>query len=164
MSRSPSCARCTNASASAKRERGGLGHIILRSLPSVDMNYRWSGGMKDSIPSKSSIYTISQARLSRVSCRAPGVYRQFRVSHQTRCNDWDTHNFLLVCVTHTVCCNFHSENSDLSYFVRFSVLADHVHRAKERGSVLRVCLSPAPFCNLQSRRNGAGPFCSAKVG
>jgi hypothetical protein len=69
--------------------------------------------------------------------------------------------FLLVCVTHTVCCNFHSKNSDLSYFLRFGVLADHVHRAKERGSVLRICLSPAPFCNLQSQRNGAGPFCSA---
>jgi hypothetical protein len=26
---------------------------------------------------------------------------------------------------------------------------------------LRICLSPAPFCNLQSQRNGAGPFCSA---
>ena len=72
--------------------------------------------------------------------------------------------FLLVCVTHTVCCNFHSKNSDLSYFLRFGVLADHVHRAKERGSVLRVCLSPAPFCNLQSQRNGAGPFWPAKVG
>jgi hypothetical protein len=69
-----------------------------------------------------------------------------------------------VCATHILCCNFHSENSDLSYFVRFGVLADHVHRAKERGSVLRICFSPAPFCNLQSQRNGAGPFCSAKVG
>ena len=64
----------------------------------------------------------------------------------------------VVCGGHIVCCNFHSKNSDLSYFVRFGVLADHVHRAEERGSVLRVCFSPAPFCNLQSQRNGAGPF------
>lgn len=66
--------------------------------------------------------------------------------------------FLLVSVTHTVCCNFHSK-SDLSYFVQFGVLADHVHRAKERGSVLRVCLSPAPFCNLQSQRKRGRTFC-----
>ena len=65
----------------------------------------------------------------------------------------------VVCGGHIVYCNFHSKNSDLSYFVRFGVLADHVHRAEERGSVLRVCFSPAPFCNLQGQRNGAGPFC-----
>jgi hypothetical protein len=46
----------------------------------------------------------------------------------------------------------------LSYFVQFGVLADHVHRAKERGSVLRVCLSPAPFCNLQSQRKRGRTF------
>jgi hypothetical protein len=103
--------------------------------------------MKEFIPSKSSIYTIFQARSSRLSCRATGSVNnlEFRI-------------YFLVCVTHTVCCNFHSKNGDLSYFVQFGVLADHVHRARERGSVLRVCSSPAPFCNLQSQRKRGRTF------
>jgi len=45
--------------------------------------------MKEFIPSKSSIYTISR-RVPRAWVVAHRVRRQFRVSHQTRCNGWDT--------------------------------------------------------------------------
>jgi hypothetical protein len=67
-------------------------------------------------------------------------------------------NSFCSCASLTPCAVFHSKNGDLSYFVQFGVLAEHVHRARERGSVLRVCLSPAPFCNLQSQRKRGRTF------
>jgi hypothetical protein len=114
--------------------------------------------MKEFIPSKSSIYTIFQARSSRLSCRATGSVNNLEFRIKQDATNETPQFYFLVCVTHTVCCNFHSKNGDLSYFVQFGVLADHVHRARERGSVLRVCSSPAPFCNLQSQRKRGRTF------
>jgi hypothetical protein len=56
------------------------------------------------------------------------------------------------------CIKHNATNGSAQFFLLVRFI--HIVCCEERGRVLRMCWSPAPFCNLQSLCNGAGPFCT----